>query len=83
MNFMIDSDQNYLSAAQNIASQPECSESATVRISDLAKKFRVCNKTIGRHVDEGLLPPPDFYVGRFPHWKSANIERWIETKKRV
>jgi predicted DNA-binding transcriptional regulator AlpA len=58
------------------------SEQATLRISALAKRFGVCNKTIGRHVEDGLLPP-DFYVGRFPHWKSISIEKWIETKKIV
>jgi predicted DNA-binding transcriptional regulator AlpA len=56
---------------------------ATLRISALAKRFDVCKKTIGRHVEHGLLPPPDFYVGRFPHWKASNIEKWIEIKKHV
>lgn len=56
---------------------------ATLRLMDLAARFRVSKKTIARHVEAGLLPPPDFYVGRFPHWKPAKIEEWIETKKCV
>ena len=61
----------------------ESSEPATLRLSDMAKRFDVDKKTIGRHVDVGLLPPPDFYVWRFPHWKIASIEKWMETKKCV
>ena len=53
------------------------------RKADLAARFRVCTKTIGRHVEQGLLPPPDFYVGRFPHWIPATIDAWIATKKCV
>jgi predicted DNA-binding transcriptional regulator AlpA len=55
----------------------------TLRKSALAKRFDVCTRTIKRHVEEGLLPPPDFYVGRFPHWIESNIDRWIKTKKLV
>ena len=55
----------------------------TMRISGLAKRFDVCKKTIARHVDHGLLPQPDFHVGRFPHWKVSSIDHWIETRKQV
>lgn len=58
-------------------------EPASLRLTDLAARFRVCPKTIGRHVDKGLLPQPDFYVGRFPHWLPAKIDEWIATRKVV
>lgn len=54
---------------------------ASLRLMDLAARFRVSIKTISRHVDQGLLPPPDFHVGRFPHWLPARIEEWIITRK--
>jgi predicted DNA-binding transcriptional regulator AlpA len=51
--------------------------------SQFAANYGVCTKTIDRHLEEGICPPPDFYVGRFPHWKISTIENWIETKKRI
>ena len=63
---------------------PENSQlKTTLRKSAMAKKFDVSTKTIGRHVECGLLPPPDFYVGRFPHWKIKNVENWVETRKKI
>jgi hypothetical protein len=63
---------------------PENSQlKTTLRKSAMAEKFDVCTKTIGRHVECGLLPPPDFYVGRFPHWKITSVENWIETRKKI
>jgi predicted DNA-binding transcriptional regulator AlpA len=63
---------------------PENSQlKTTLRKSAMAEKFDVSTKTIGRHVECGLLPPPDFHVGRFPHWKITSVENWIETRKKI
>jgi hypothetical protein len=69
-------------------SEPQKSETIphppfSFRMADLAARFRVCTKTIGRHVEQGLLPKPDFYVGRSPHWIPTTIDVWIATKKCV
>ncbi len=65
----------------NVSQAPGNPQPASLRLVDLAARFRVCTKTIGRHVDKKLLPQPDFYVGRFPHWLPAKIDEWIATRK--
>lgn len=67
----------------SVSAVPENPLLASLRLADLAARFRVCTKTISRHVDKKLLPPPDFYVGRFPHWLPAKIDEWIATRKIV
>jgi predicted DNA-binding transcriptional regulator AlpA len=54
-----------------------------LRKAELAKQYDICTKTIDRHIEMGIFPPPDFHVGRFPHWKDSTIEHWIETRKQI
>jgi predicted DNA-binding transcriptional regulator AlpA len=81
MNGEIENIENAI--PQTTTLPPENSQPKTLRRAALAKMFGVCPKTIRRHLDKKILPQPDFYVGRFPHWKLSSILNWIETRKMI
>jgi hypothetical protein len=44
------------------------------RRADLAARYQVDLRTVANMVADGRLPPPDFYLGRFPIWHFESIE---------
>jgi len=44
------------------------------RLSDLAARYRVTTRSVQNMVDDGRLPAPTFYNGRFPIWDHDVIE---------
>ena len=50
---------------------------------ELAEMLRTSTKTIDRHVDDGTLPKPDFFVGRQPRWKLTTVLEWTETRRTI
>jgi hypothetical protein len=46
-----------------------------LRKKGVAKRYgNVDVRTVERMVDDGRLPPPDLYSGRFPLWDENNLD---------
>ena len=40
----------------------------------VAERYGVHERSVDRMKDDGRLPPPDFYIGRFPLWGEDTLD---------
>lgn len=45
-----------------------------LRKKQLAARYQTTDRTIERMVDDGRIPSPDLYNGRFPLWDEAKLD---------
>lgn len=48
---------------------------------DVAKIAGVRPGTVRQHIQRGVMPEPDGYLGRTPWWKRKTIEHWLATRR--
>jgi hypothetical protein len=41
----------------------------------LMLRYDICEKTVDRRRESGLIPPPDFYVGPYPYWTGTTLDK--------
>jgi predicted DNA-binding transcriptional regulator AlpA len=46
-----------------------------LRRRDLAERYKVTDKTVGRMIDDGRLPQPTMHNKRIPLWDESVVER--------
>jgi hypothetical protein len=44
------------------------------RKAQVAARYQVDVRTVPRMVEDGRIPPPDFYNGRFPLWDDEKLD---------
>jgi len=44
---------------------------------DWAMRLQVSKRTIFRMIDEGIIPPYDFSVGKTRRWRVSTYEQWV------
>lgn len=48
---------------------------------DLCNTLGISQSTLDRKIKQGLIPPPDLYLGyRCPRWKRETIEKLLKTE---
>ena len=49
-------------------------------VADWAIRLQVSKRTIFRMIDEGIIPPYDFAVGKTRRWHESTYERWVASQ---
>ncbi len=45
-----------------------------LRQQSLATRYDCTVRSVQRMIDDGRIPPPDFYLGRVPYWNEETLE---------
>ena len=53
---------------------------AMVGMADIARHAGVTYRTVQAWRQDGILPPPDFSVGKVVRWRRKTIEDWIRSR---
>jgi excisionase family DNA binding protein len=48
-----------------------------ITVSDWANRLQVSKRSIFRMIDERIIPPYDFAVGKTRRWHFSTYERWV------
>jgi hypothetical protein len=46
-----------------------------LRKRQVAQRYSITPRTVERMVDDGRLPPPDFYRGKLPFWGEHTLDK--------
>jgi hypothetical protein len=51
----------------------------SLTIEDLVKVLSVTRRSITNFRQRGLIPEPDFLIGKHPRWRVSTVERVLES----
>ncbi|HEV2294693.1 MAG TPA: helix-turn-helix domain-containing protein [Tepidisphaeraceae bacterium] len=51
-----------------------------ITVEDWAARLQVSKRTIFRMVDEGVIPPYDFAVGKTKRWHISTYNKWVAAR---
>ena len=51
-----------------------------IRVEDWAVRLQVSKRTVFRMIDEGIIPPYDFAMGKTKRWHRSTYENWVSER---